>query len=350
MLEKFIIEPILAHAEYFAKAVFTSLVPLSQNLLVGLVLLWLTLVAYKVIIYGELLWHQVLTKLLIFMLVGTLLMVNNKIYYEYIHDPIKLATQDLVNNILTIAPQVSGQQLKNSKQAIAQVDAVFSDLISLVTLVSKKASFSAAAFTAIVTFVIWGLFIVSEAIFALYLVGNTLKLAAISALSPLLIVAVAFEKTRAHAIGGLKYVLTSALTLFIAAFCMALILLILRKFVLELKIETLPADQVFSTLSALLILALSSIYFLKLAPEIATAIIGASTNSIVAQVVGGTMAGFMSASKWNNALNSTVPVVTNTMVGANQIRQQLFNNIRTRFANNYATTTGEQQNNEEKYT
>ena len=291
MLEKFVVEPIISNAERFSKEVFNSLAPFAGSLLAGSILLWITWAAYNALVEGEFAWRNMVKKILIFTVIGSMLTVNNKIFYGYIYDPIKYTTNEFVNNILSIAPQSGLKQFKDPKQAIDKIDASFSELVSLVTLVSKKANLGAAFFAAIVTFVIWGLFIMSEAMFALYLVGNNLKLAAISALSPLLILAFAFDQTRHHAIGGLKYVLASALTLLIASFCMALILLALRKFVLDLQIETLPADEVFSTLSSLLILAIASIYFLKLAPELASAIMGANVSSIMAGVVGGAMAG-----------------------------------------------------------
>lgn len=334
MLEKFIVEPIMSNAELFSKKVFNILTPFSQSLLAGLLLLWITWTAYNALIESKFEWRLILKKILIFVVVSSMLTVNNKIFYEYIYDPIKHITNDLVNNILTISPQSGPKQFKNSKQAIEKIDLSFSDLVSLVTLISKKASFTAVAFTAIVTFVIWGLFIMSEAIFALYLVGNTLKLAAISALSPLLILAFSFERTRIHAISGLKYVFASALTLFIASFCMALILLALRKFVLELNVETLPADQVFSTLSALLILALSSVYFLKLAPEIASAIMGASTSSIMANVIGGAMAGAVGVT-WGSVVSNATTIAANTVKQPKQIISDVYKNLRIRFAANY---------------
>ena len=341
MLEKFIVEPIMSNAELFSRKVFNSLVPFSHSLLAGLLLLWITWTAYNALIEGKFELLHILKKILIFVVIGTMLTANNKIFYEYIYDPIKQVTNDLVNNILTISPQFGSKQFTNSKQAIEKIDFAFSDLVSLVTLISKKANFAAVFFTAIVTFVIWGLFIMSEAIFALYLVGNTLKLAAISALSPLLIVAFAFEQTRSHAIGGLKYVLASALTLLVASFCMALILLALRKFVLDLNVETLPANQVCSALSALLILALSSVYFLKLAPEIASVIMGVSNSSILSGVIGGAMAGAIGVT-WGGALNkaTTVAAAVATNVDkppkfAKKIVLGVYNNLRTQFAANY---------------
>ena len=334
MLEKFIVEPIMSNAELFSKKVFNSLVPFSEGLLAGLLLLWITWTTYNALIEGKFECGHVFKKILIFIVIGAMLTVNNKIFYEYIYDPIKYATNDLVNNILTISPQSGSKQFKNSKQAIEKIDFAFSDLVSLVTLISKKSSFTAAAFTAIVTFVIWGLFIMSEAIFALYLVGNTLKLAAISALSPLLILTFAFDQTRGHAVSALKYVIASALTLFVASFCMALILLVLRKFVLDLNVEGLSSDQVCSTLSALLILALSSVYFLKLAPEIASAIMGVSTSSVMSGVIGGAMAGAIGVT-WGGAVNSATTVARNIVKPPKQIISAIYKNLRTRFAANY---------------
>ena len=53
MLEKFIVEPIMSNAELFSKKVFNSLVPFSEGLLAGLLLLWITWTAYNALIEGK---------------------------------------------------------------------------------------------------------------------------------------------------------------------------------------------------------------------------------------------------------------------------------------------------------
>lgn len=335
MLEKFIVVPIMTNAERFSKEVFNSLAPFSLRLLEGLVLLWIVWTVYHAVINGKFEWQQILKKILIFVVIVSMLVANKRIFYEYVYEPIKHTTNDLVNNILSINPKTGLKKCSDSKQAIQKIDDCFSDLVSLVTLVSKKASIGAAAFTAFVTFVIWGLFILSEAIFVLYLVGNTLKLAAISALSPLLILAFAFDQTRNYAIGGLKYVIASALTLLVAAFCMTLVLIALKSFINELHVETITSDQVFSTLSSLLILALSSVYFLKLAPDIASAIMGVSTSSIMSSVVGGAMAGAVSLSGWHN----TASTVSNKIAGASKWFKRSTENIATDNTSGKSNTT-----------
>ena len=283
-----------------------------------------------------------------FVVIGSMLTVNNKIFYEYIYEPIKLSTNELVNNVLSIAPQAGPKQFANSKQAIDKIDASFSDLVELIRLVAKKAGIVDVFYSGFVGVIIWGLFTISEAMFTLYLVGNILKLSAISALSPLLILAFAFDGTRSHAIGGLKYVLATTVTLFIASFCMALILLILRKFVLDLNVEALSSDQVSSTLTALLILGVSSIYFLKLAPEMASAIMGVHTSSIMAGVIGGAMASAASLTGWRTA--SIAGTVGNKIVeiskwfmramGNNKNASGTGNSAKSRFTDNYQPTKG----------
>ena len=328
MLDKLLVQPIMNHAERFSREVFNSLAPFSLNLLKGLCLLWIMWTVYNALIEGKFDWQNILKKILIFCVIASMLTVNNKLFYEYIYDPIKYATNELVNNILSIDPKSNLRRLGNSNKSIQEIDDCFSKLVSLIMLISKKASFIATAATSIVTCVIWGLFVIAEAMFAVYLVGNTLKLAAISALSPLLILTFAFEYTRSYAVSGLKYVLASALTLLVASFCMALVLLALQNIISSLLVENVQSDrQVFSALSTLFILALSSIYFLKLAPEIASTIIGVGTSSIMSNVIGGFM---------GSAIAGTVPM-------GKQYVSNVAHNIKSKFAANYAPTKEEKK-------
>lgn len=323
MIDKLLVQPITNHAEKFSREIFNSLASFSLGLLEGLCLLWIMWTVYNALIVGKFDWQNIIKKILIFAVVASMLAVNNKLFYEYIYDPIKYATNELVNNILSIDPKSNLQRFGNSQKSIQEIDDCFSKLVSLIMLISKKASFMATAVTSILTCVIWGLFVIAEAMFALYLIGNTLKLAAVSALSPLLILTFVFEQTRSYAVNGLKYVLASACTLLVASFCMALILLALENIIASLLIENIQSDfQVFSALSTLLVLALSSIYFLKLAPEIASSIIGVGgAHSVISNMLGSFM---------GSATASSVPM------GAKYISNVAHN--LSKFADNYSPT------------
>ena len=112
MLEKFVVEPIISNAERFSKEVFNSLAPFAGSLLAGSILLWITWAAYNALVEGEFAWRNIVKKILIFTLIGSMLTVNNKIFYGYIYDYFMNKTEPPIPDPIAFVPSPTEKQIQ----------------------------------------------------------------------------------------------------------------------------------------------------------------------------------------------------------------------------------------------
>ena len=291
MLRKFVVDPINGQIEAFGKAVFNSISSFSLTVLGGLIGVWAVYVAYKAILEGEFNLPKALNKVVLLSVLISLLAVNNAVFYEYIYNPIKDTTNTLVDHVLSISPTTRSQGMTSSGAAVDKLEWTIKELVEFVAKVGDKANILVAGIAAIAVFAVSFVFLMSEFIYALYVVGFTMKLAAIGALSPLLIVGFAFQKTRGHSIGALQYLLCSALTLIIASFCVGMLIFVLRNYQASLSLDSVSSQDVSNMLNALFILACLSAYFLMLAPGMASAISCARSDTALTGIAAAAMSG-----------------------------------------------------------
>jgi hypothetical protein len=291
MLRQFVVEPINGKIEAFGKTVFSGLSNFCLVTLAGFVTLWFAYVGYKAIVEGEFSFPEMVHKLVLFSILAALLSANSFLFYNYIYGPIKDVTNTLVGHILSISPKINNQGIGTSLDAIDKLEWTFKELIEFVGKVYGKSNILVAATSTISVAVLTFVFLMSELVYALYVVGNIMKLSAIGAISPLLIVAFAFQKTRGHVIGALQYLLCSALTLIIASFCVGMLIFVLRKFQATLDLGSVSSQDVSNMLNALFILACLSVYFLMLAPGVASAISGARSDTALTGIAAAAMSG-----------------------------------------------------------
>ena len=332
MLREQIVEPISRNIEAFAKTVFDSMSGFALTMLGAFVGIWLILVAWKAMVEGEFNLPEVIKKVLMISVMGSLLTVNNSIFYEYIYTPIKDTTNALVGNVLSISPSINGKKLNSAEEAVDSLEWSFKEIVEFIWKVLEKAGPFALVGAGLVGVLLTFIFTLSEMIYALYLLGNTMKLAAVGALSPLLIVAFAFERTRGYALGALRYLLSSSLTLIIASFSVGMLLFVLRKFLASVNLQTVNTQDVFNMLNGMLVLACLSAYFLLLAPGVASAIAGSQSETGLTA----TAAAFMSGGLTLISPKPGYAPLIKLGSAASSVMNKLFNQIY-----NNSTTVGE---------
>lgn len=318
MLRKFIVEPINNQIEEFGKAVFNSLSGFSLTVLGGLIGIWVAYVAYKAIVKGELEVPEALNKIILFSVLVSLLAVNHRIFYNYIYNPIKSTTNTLVGHVLSISPEARRQGIASSEVAVDTLEWTINELIEFVRKVGDKTNILVSGIAVIAVAIVGFVFLMSEFIYALYVVGFIMKLSAIGALSPLLIVSFAFPKTRGHAVGALQYLLCSALTLIVASFCVGMLIFVLRNYQASFHLDSINAQDVSNMLNALFILACLSVYFLMLAPGVASAISGARSDTALTGIAAAAMSGgltFITSKVGLGAIKIAGSATTSKLVG-----------------------------------
>lgn len=349
MLKKLIVDPVNAGTEQFAEAAFNSLTRFSLEMLGGFVSIWFIYTLCKALISGSIDFVEVGKKLFLF--TALIFLINGTAFKNFVYMPIKKTTNVLVTNVLSITGKAGTRTVKTPEQAVDLMEDTTKELVDFVATVQGKAGFGTAVIAAAIFSTLLGvLFTAGEAIYAYHMVGNTLKLSAMWALSPLLIVAFGFGPTRGHALGALRYVLCSALTLVIASFCVGLVLYTMRTFFVEMNTMEIDASQIFLALSGLFVVAITSIYFLLIAPEMASAIAGAQSSSIIsgfagAAVTGGlgfiaskASGGVLGASKiaggiaWSG-IKST-PAILRAVANPKQAVSEIAQKLRDRFSGN----------------
>lgn len=345
MLDRFIIEPIIKHADAFSKAAFGVFAPFCFNIFASFILLWFLLILYNAIFLSRLDLEEIFKKIVIFSIVGAALSAHKNFYWEYVHQPIQLTSEALVSQVISITPPSTRAPIQNNQSMMGVLENAISEMTTLIYNVADKAGIMSLS-ASLNASIIWLLFVAAEAIFALYLLGSVLKLVALSAFSPFLILASAFEKTRGHAISGIKYVLTSVLLLIIASFCMGLVLFALREVVLNIDPDGISKIEVFSILGMMFVLALAAIYFLLIAPEMASVIMGAPNSSMLPSMASGLMAagaGFV-GSKVGGILSKAAlwTTVKAAKLGSQYVRNVGSNfaqSARNKFYKNYASSS-----------
>lgn len=341
MIAEIIINPITQHAEAFARATFDALVPFCQLLLEGLAGLWLAKAMYDAVLFGELDLRRHLNKIFIFTIVAAALITHTSLYWHYIYEPIKTSAIALTETVTSLTPKSTQEKITNSTSMIYTLENAISEVTRLLFEICSKAGFFSTILAGFISGIIWLAFVASLSIFCLYWIGNTLKLCALSALSPLLILACLSEKTRGHAMSGIKYVLTSLLLLLIASFCMGLVLFAIGK-VLNITDPAQISDlNLLSTLATLFFVAWAAIYFLLLAPEMAAVIMGSQSGSTLPGLIGGAIAagtgvGALASGRMGGAIGGA----TRTSLFAAKIAARgtsnIINSIRDRFDKNYS--------------
>lgn len=345
MLRKLIIETFEKPLDDFYKQTFKAISGFSLTILGALAGIWVAYLAYRAFIEGRFELGDTIKKVLIFSTLATLLSANNSMFHNYIYQPIKETTNALVSRVVSVS--VKNHSNQGAAIVVDKLQAQYGKLWDLVVQIKEKAGLLDAATAGFIALGLLVLFTGSEAVYALYLVGNSMKLAAIGALSPLLIVAFVFNATRGHAIGALKYLLNSALTLIIASFCVGLVLTTLQNVYTEINSLTIDSSAVFIALGTLFVVSLCSIYFLLIAPEMASAISGASSGSLLTGMVATVMtaglgfissklgAGFLGSAKmgaggaWSGV--KSLPKIANALMNPQQTAANVAQSVRKMF-------------------
>lgn len=348
MISQIIINPITQHAESFAKATFNAFTPLCELLMASFISLWLAKAIYNAVFLGEFEIRQHLNKLCLFIALAAILITNTNLYWNYVYEPIKLSTGSLIEAVSSLTPKSTQEKITNSAALIYTFENAISEITKLLLEVCSKTGIFAAPLVGFISVVIWFAFVASLSIFSLYWIGNTLKLCALSALSPLLILACLFEKTRGHIFAGIKYVLTSSLLLIIAAFCIGLVLFAIREVLAVTDLTQISVFNMLSTCSTLFFVAWAAIYFLMIAPEMASAIMGSQSGSIFPGITGGVMTagmglGALTSSRSGGVIGSAARASAFAARAAVRGTASVLNSVRNRFGKNYSPETSSQQ-------
>lgn len=286
-----VVETLTQHIEGFSQQVFKSTSGFSLTMLGAFTLLWVSYIGYKAVVKSEFDLSEVINKVVLLSILGTLLSANNAVFYNYVYSPIKDITNGLVKNVLTISPAINGQKMTSTKQAADKLEWTYAELGKLVKKVNDKAGWVEAVMVTMVLILVQFLFVMGGVIYSLYGLANTLKLCAVGALSPLLIVAFFFNKTRGHAIGALQYLLCSALTLIISSFLVGMLLFSLRTVSAQLDINTVTSNDINMFSHVLLSLSIIAIYVLLLAPGMAAAISGSRSDTALTGITAAAVTG-----------------------------------------------------------
>ena len=291
MLSQQILETLTQHIEGFAQNVFRTTSGFSLTILAGFATIWILYAGYNAVVKGEFNLAEVINKVLLFSVLGAMLTANNALFYNYVYTPIKDTTNALVKNVLTISPAINGQKLKSANDATSKLEWTYNELGTFVGKVKDKAGWEGIVGSVIVLGMVHFCFVMGGVLYSLYILANTLKLCSVGALSPLLIVAFAFNKTRGHVVGALQYILCSALTLIISSFFVGILLFSLRSIMTKLDINTISANEVMGFLHVLLAVSIIAIYVLLLAPGMAAAISGARSDTALTGIAAAAVTG-----------------------------------------------------------
>ena len=267
------------HIEGFSKQVFSSTSGFALAMLGAFVSIWVLYVGYNAIVKGEFNLAEIINKVILFSVLAAMLIAHKALFFNYVYAPIKETTEALVKNVLTIAPSINGEKLKSVNDATHKLEWTYKELGEFTNKVAGKVNILFAICSMLVLGLVHFCFVMGGVLYSLYALANTLKLCSVGALSPLLIVAFGFSKTRGYVIGALQYLLCSALTLIISSFFVGILLFSLRDTTNILDINSVTANDVTILLHVLLALSIISIYVLLLAPGMAAAISGARSDT-----------------------------------------------------------------------
>jgi len=283
-----ILQPINATAEQYAVRLFNVLAPSSLLIFQSFVGCWFV---WKIIMHGILkpgiTLEEFLKPLLIFSVI-TLALQGHGLFWEYLYRPIHDSTMLLLTTIIRASNQVAiGTDLNSMLQAVEEC---IMKIIQFCERVYSNAGWNIVP--VIVGIILLIPFVFLWAIFMIYTVEYIFALLVVSALSPLLIVLVAFPNLRHHAGSALKVVLQEVLTVCISVIAMSLTLSAIDTATLSLQLTagTSSTANEFSVFSgkfcSLFTLSLVAILFQLKAPGIAANIVGSQAGiSLVSTIM-----------------------------------------------------------------
>jgi len=291
MLNRQAIEAFTKQAEAFSQQVFSSTSGFALTLLGAYASIWILYVGYNAVVKGDFNLAEVINKVMRFSILAAMLMANSKLSQGYVFAPIKDTTNALVKNVLSISPTINGKKLNSVNEAMDSLEWTYGEFFKFAGSVFKKGGFSVFMNSISVLFLVHFFLAMGEAIYTFHVLANSLKLCAVFALSPLLIVAFAFNNTRGYVIGALQYVLCSSLTLIISSFHVGLILFYLRSMHNQMNVETVSANDVVMMLHVLLGVSIMANFILLLANGLAAAISGARSDTALTGLAASAVAG-----------------------------------------------------------
>jgi hypothetical protein len=289
-LRKFLIEPIEKVIEQFAETGAKSLSGFSSTIFGCFVSIWVAYKIYDGLVKGEIDFIEMGKKMVFFTVVAFMINTGSGVFKNFIYAPIKSTTDTIVCKILSVGNKNSSS-IGNSKDALDKIEDKCGRFLELSLEIKQKAGLFAAVEAGLFGLVVYLAFIACEGIYAFHISTYLLRLSVLWVLSPLLMVCFAFEQTRGQAIGALRHVLGSSLTIIISSFCLALIIFSLNQFEASVNVATITEPDVFKAFSSLSIVAAVSIYYLLVAQEMAFAISGSQSSSLISGLAGASIAG-----------------------------------------------------------
>lgn len=282
--------PINNAAEQYAQQVFNVLAPGASTLFQSFAGCWLT---YKVIRHGILkpgiTIDEFIKPLLIFSLIVFALR-GHQLFWEYIYTPIYQSTLNLLSTIIRVS---NHGQPTNSLSGMLEVVEVS---ILRVTDFCERVYGNSGwlnPIPLIAGIVLLFPFLLLWAIFMVFTVEYLFKLLVVSSLSPLFIVASAFDGTRKYAGAALKVILQGALTV-----CISVISISVTLHAIDTATQTfhlvdgnLAATNRFGFFSthfcSLFCLGLVAVLFQLKAPTIASNIVGSQDGAGISGFIAG---------------------------------------------------------------
>ena len=289
-LRKIIVEPVEKGIEHYAEAGARSLNGFASIMFGCFVSIWVVYKVYDGLVKGDIDFIEMGKKMVFFTVMAFCINSSSGMFKNFIFKPMKNATDSVVCKILSVGGRGSFSA-KNPKDALDKVEERCGKFLSFTWEIKQKAGWFAFAEAGFFGLIVYLAFIACEGIYAFHITTYLLRLSVLWALSPLLLLCFCFHETRAHATGALRYCLGSSLTVVISSFCLGLIMFSLGMFETSMNVATVTEGEVFKAFSWLSIVAVVSIYYLLIAQEMAFAISGAQSSSLISGIAGASIAG-----------------------------------------------------------
>ncbi len=212
-----IFDPLQQLSYNYGQQVFSAVAPgalLLFSAFVGVWFVWMLI--DRGCFKGELTFENFAKPLLIFSIV-TLVLQKHELYWQWFYNPVVETTSSLAQTIMRIGtfehmtPSITG--------LLTAMDSQLMKIFNIGSLIISDTGFyqiglMLGALVMLIPFVfVWGIFLA-------YILEGTFKLLAVTAISPLLIVAGAFSSTRGFMTMGMRVVLDGCLTVVLAAVAM----------------------------------------------------------------------------------------------------------------------------------
>lgn len=319
--------PINQTAETYAKQLFDVLAPNALLIFQAFVGCWLV---WNIIHHGILKpgihFQQFLKPLLVFTLIF-LLLRGHRLFWEYAYSPLHESTMSLLTAILRTSQQ--GQSVHDLNGLLQVVESSILNVANFCERIYGDTGWN--PLPKILGVILLFPFVFLWAIFMVFTVEYLFKLLVVSALSPLLIIAAAFDSTRTYTFGGLKVVLQGILTICIAVIAMSVTLSAINSAVSDFHLMDGDSGVVNTFMSftgsfcSFFALAMVSIVFQLKAPTIASNIVGAQGGLGVAGTIGSAAAsvGVWASQKGGGQISS----MTSSVRGSSSMA---YENIRNR--------------------